>query len=621
MPATRLDVTEDGLYTLSQGTHTTLANIDEAVTLHFFFSERLAREVPFYAAYGRRVRELLLEIVTAANGKVILREYKPLPFSDDEDSAVSLGIQGIPVDQGGELAYFGLAGTNLVDDTELIPFFQPEREKLLEYDLAQMIHSLSNPESAVIGVLSSLPIMGDMQAQMQGGVLLPWAIAKRLRSNFRIINLPQSIETLPAEISVMMVVHPRAMSERALYTLEQFLFRGGRAILFVDPKAESDISIHPDRVSSSTNGLQPLFNEWGIHVSENQLIGDRSMALRINAGSPTQPVPAEYLVWLGVTADNMAQDDPVTAHLPALNLATTGFIQLEKDSPLTLEPLISSSQNSSLINVQEVGGLKPDILGLLEKFQPDDKSYVIAARLIGNVATAFPNGPPPRTIKKSEQELAKNPEPQPLLESNGPINIILAADSDLLDDRFWIRKQQFFGREVEEQIAGNASFVLNALGNLAGSDALLKLRSRGVSQRPFDKVIELKQQAQHRLQDKERELQDKLKQTLAKIAQLEGVQTVKDAANAATTVRVSLTNEQRIEIDTQRREMLAIRKNLRSVQRGLREDVEKLETRLQFANIGLVPIIVSILALLLSALRIARRRRQYHTGVPAKQTT
>lgn len=607
----RVDVTEDGLYTLSEGTHATLAKVDEPVELHLFLSERLGREVPLYASHGRRVRELLAEIAAASAGRIILHEHDPEPFTDDEDLAVSFGVQGIPVDQGGELGYFGLAGTNSVDDVERIAFLQPEREALLEYDLAQMIHALSNPEPSVIGVMSSLPIMGDMHAGMQGGVLVPWAIARRLRANFDVIHLPESIDALPPRVSVMMVVHPRAMNERAVYALEQFLFRGGRAVLFIDPRAESDLSRDPGGTSTSAGGIQPLFERWGIRVPEGQLVADRSMALRINAGSAARPVPADYLVWLGVSGEHMAPDDPVTSRIPTLNLATAGHIVRESGSPLTLEPLMSSSRNSSLIDVDEVRGSRPDVLGLLDRFQPDDRDYVMAARLTGDLTTAFPDGPPPRMIEQTAQELATNPEPPQLMQSDAPVNIVLVADSDLLDDRFWLREQQFFGRAVEEQIAGNGDFVINVLDNLAGSDALLGLRSRGVSQRPFGRVGDLERQAQRRLQDKERELRDKLRETQGRIAELEGVRTTKDPVTGALEVEVSLTSEERVAVEALRSEMLSIRRQLRAVQRGLRADVERLESWLQFVNIGLVPIIVSAVAIMLVTVRLVRRRRSY----------
>ena len=613
-PELRLDVTEDDLFTLTDGTQTILARIDEPIELHFFLSGHLAREVPAYASYGLRVRELLAEIEAASGGKVILREHDPKPFSRGEELAVSFGVQGVPVESGGDLAYFGLAGTNLVDDTETVPFFQPEREMLLEYDVARMIHALSDPEPAVVGVMGSLPVMGDMRAQAQGGVLVPWAIARHLKDGFDTVHLPESIDDLPASIDVMMVVHPRAMTDRAIYALEQFLFRGGRALLFVDPRAESDTSVGPDAASSSAGGLRPLFETWGIEVPDRRLVGDRTMALTINAGTAARPVPAEFLVWLGASAEYLAQDDPVTARLPALNLASAGSIVQAESSPLHLEPLIVSSRDSGPIDVDAVRGMRPDVLGLLDRFRPDGDVHVLGARLTGEVATAFADGPPPRAVPKSAVKLAADPDPPQLMRSRRPINVILVADADLLEDRFWLRKRQFFGREVEEAIAGNADFVVNALGNLAGSDALLKLRSRGVSQRPFERIRALERDAEHRFREKERELQDKLRETQEKIAGLEGVRSTEDASTGERRVVVSLTDAQRAQIEALRGQMLSIRGQLHAVRRSLREDVERLEAWLQFANIGLVPIALSGVAVLVGLIRIARRRR-YHIGL------
>ena len=614
VPGARVDLTEDRLFTLSEGTHETLAAIDEPIELHFFYSERLGRELPFYGGYSRRVRDLLNEIAAAAGGKVILHERNPLPFSDDEDRAVSMGIQGIPVDQGGELVYFGLAGVNSVDDVELVPFFQPERENLLEYDLAQMIHALSNPEPTVVGVMSSLPVMGDMRAHMQGSVSIPWEIARHLRTFFDVINLPQSIDDLPGRIDVMVVVHPDTLSDRVQYELEQFLFRGGRAMLFLDPRSESNNRIGPDDISSSADSLSRLLEKWGVEIPDGKLTGDRSMAWRVNAGTQQRVIPANYVVWLAVSGEQMNQDDPVTSRLPLVNIASAGYIDRKKNSPLTVEPLITSTENSAPVDVDLVRGLNPDILGLLDKFEPDENKYVIAARLSGEVETAFPDGPPERVIKKTEEELSEDPDRPQLMTSEGPINLIVVADSDLIEDRFWIRKQQFFGREVAQPIASNANFVVNAVSNLGGSNELIGLRSRGVSQRPFDRVNELQQQAELKFRDKERELQDTLKELENKIAQLEGVETKTDASTGEIQVELSLTQEQKDELESLRLEMVSIRKQLRDVQRGLREDVENLETWLQFVNIGLVPLIVAVIAIVLGTVQVARRRRSYKGG-------
>ena len=606
----RMDVTEEGLYTLSAGTQQTLRSIDAPVTLHYFYSEKLGREVPFYRSYGRRIRELLVEIASASQGKVIIQEHNPEPFTDAEDLAVSHGVQGIPLDQSGALAYFGLSGINAGDETRVIPFFQAERENLLEYDLVNIIYGLANTEPPVLGVMSSLPLLGDMAAQMQGNPTTPWAIAKHLRSNFNVLNLPQSVDDLPDNIDIMMVVHPQTLNQRTLYQLEQFMFRGGRAIFFIDPKSESDYSKGPDLLSSSANGLEPLFDKWGVRVPEGQLVGDRSLALQVNAGTAAQPIPAEYLVWLNVPGENIAQSDPVTSQLSTLNLATSGYIDLDVDSPLALSPLIFSSVNSSQVPVQSVSGLRPDILGLLDNFQSDEKTYVMAGRLVGQVSTAFPDGAPPRIVPKTGEELQQLPHLTHLVQSTAPINMIVVADSDLLEDRFWIRKQQFFGREVEEQIARNADFVVNAISNLAGSDALLALRSRGTSQRPFEKVLSIQQQAETRLQEKERALQSKLKETQQRIAEFEGSGQGRDSTAEGQNLAATLTAEQRGELEVLRLELVSIRKQLRSVQAGLRKEVLSLERWLQFLNIGLMPLIVIGAGILFSIARITRQQRK-----------
>ena len=613
-PEVRLDVTEDGLFTLSDGTLATLARIDEPIELHFFLSGRLGREVPLYASYALRVRELLAEIAAASGGKVILREHDPKPFSRGEELAVSFGVQGVPVESGGELAYFGLAGTNSVDDTEAVPFLQPEREMLLEYDIARMIHALSDSEPTVVGVMGSLPVMGDMHAQAQGGVLVPWAIARHLKTGFDTIHLPESIDDLPASIDVMMVVHPRAMSDRAIYELEQFLFRGGRALLFVDPRAESDTSVGPEAASSSTDGLGPLFEMWGIEVPDRQLVGDRSMALTINAGTAARPVPAEYLAWLGASAEHLAQDDPVTARLPALNLASAGSIRQAEGSPLALEPLITSSRDSGPIDVDAVRGLRPDVLGLLDRFRPDGDVHVLGARLTGEVATAFPHGPPPRTVAKTAAELAADPDPPQLMRSRRPINVILVADADLLADRFWLRRQPVFRPRRRGSDRRQRRFRRQRAGQSRRERCLAEAALAGRFPAPLRENPGARARRGEPISGKGARAAGQASRNTGEDRRTGGCPDDRGRLTGERRVVVSLTDGQRAEVEALRGQMLSIRRQLHEVRRSLREDVESLEAWLQFANIGLVPIALSGVAILVGLVRVARRRR-YHLGL------
>ena len=613
----RLDLTEHGLFTLSAGTRATVAAIDEPITLHLFFSERLGREVPIYATYARRVRDLVREVVSVANGKIVLREHDPEPFSTAEDRAVAFGVQGIPVDQSGDLTYFGMAGTNTVDDVEVIQFFQPDRESLLEYDLVELIHTLSNAEPTVLGVVSSLPILGDMEARLQGRPSPQWAIARELTTAFKVMNLPQSFDQLPPEIDVLLIVHPRELGKREQYEIEQFLFRGGRAVVLVDPKSEEPtamMSVGPDEASSSTDGLSQLFQHWRIEVPAGRLLADRELAWRVNAGTAQQVIPVDYLVWLAVQKDYLAASDPITAHLPVVNVGSAGFIQRAADSPLELEPLMISSPISNSVPVQAVAGLRPDLRALVAGFVPDSNTYVIAARLSGALTSAFANGPPARTIPQTAAEQSESPQAAQLMASQAPVKLVLVADSDLLQDRMWLQMQRFFGREVPRPFAGNATFVVNTIENLAGSDELTALRSRGVSQRPFDRVNDLRRRAEAILQEKEQALKEQLEATKAKIESLQGVRSRPNPTTGQVDVEVKLSTTERAQVETLRSGMLEIRAELRDVQHGLRKDVDALETRMQLANIVLVPLALVILAGTLGAIRIMRRRRRVLAG-------
>ena len=604
------DLTERSLFTLSDAARATLAQIDEPIELHLFYTDRLGDAVPFYASYARRIRALLHELADLSAGKVILHEHDPEPFSDAEDRAVVMGVQGIPIEQGGNPAYFGLAGTNSVDDVEAIAFFAPDRENLLEYDLVELIHALSAPEPTVLGLISSLPLLGDMQARMQGVPSRQWALARELTRGFEVVNLPPAFDALPDGIRVLMIVHPPALGEREQFVIEQFLLTGGRAIVFLDPKSEAPSamrSVLPTEVSSSVAALGTLFSHWGVAIPPGRLAGDRSLAWRVNAGSADQPVPADYLVWLGVTGEHMAQNDPVTARLPVLNLASAGYIERCADSSLELEPLLSTTQDSAPVPVDVVAGLRPDIVALAEDFVPDDQRYVLGARLSGRVTSAYAGGAPPHTLS-AQGETA---EPPPALA--GQVDLILVADSDLLQDHFWMRTEEFYGREVGRPYAANASFVLNAIENLGGSNELIGLRSRGVSHRPFERIETLRQRAEVALRGKEQALREQLAATRERIESLEGVSERRDPASGERVVEVRLSAEERTEVEALRGEMLSLRAELRDVRQGLRKDVESLVTRLQVFNLVLVPLAVALIAIGLSGLRaLSARRRVVH---------
>jgi ABC-type uncharacterized transport system involved in gliding motility auxiliary subunit len=618
----RLDLTAEHLYTLSPGTMRTLAKLGEPITLRLYYSSRLGDTAPAYGVYERRVRELLDQYVAAAHGKIRLEVFDPQPFTAIEDQAVAFGLQGVPLNGTGEQVYFGLAGTNSTDDQQVIAFFSPQRERFLEYDLTKLVHNLAVPKKTVVGLISFLPLEGDMAATMEGRPSAPMAIVTQLQEVDAIKPLAQDITEIPADIDVLMLVHPQHFSEKTLFAIDQFVLRGGRALIFVDPHSEL-AAAHPNRPdepeSAAGSDLRRLFKSWGIELLPGVVAADRRNAQSVNVPVPGRgPVTLDYVAWLDLRGDELNRRDTITADLNHVTLATAGIIEKLPKTETTVEPLITTSSDSMEIPVDKVTGM-PDVAGLLADFKPSGKRYILAARLSGMVDSAFPKGPPQPPTKPAgatsgggkagpaKPEAAKAAPPAPWLgRSLHPINVVVVADTDLLDDSFWMQEENFFGRQVMVPIADNGDFVANAVDVLAGGEDLIGLRSRGTVARPFEVVDRIRREAEARYSAEDQSLRAQLKNTETKLANLTGNGETGAGAGAA----AALSPAQEKAIDQFRADMLQTRRQLRAVQAALRRDIARLKATLEFVDIALVPIVVALVAIVLAALRVRRRQRR-----------
>jgi ABC-type uncharacterized transport system involved in gliding motility auxiliary subunit len=613
----RIDLTQQRLYTLSDGSRTTLAKIDEPITVRFYYSKRLGTEIPTYALYAQRVRDMLEEYVSLAKGKVRLEILEPVPYSAIEDRAVAFGLQGVPIDQGGEQVYFGLAATNSTDDQQVIPFFQPERERFLEYDLTKLIQSLAFPKKTVVGLITALPVEGDIMAAMQGRPMQPFAIIEQLRQLYELRTIGSDLDKISPDIDVLMVIHPQNLSDKTQYAIDQFVLGGGRALVFVDPNSEIQ-QARPSQFnppgSPAGSNLDKLFAAWGLQMVPDAVAGDRFAARKVNAGSASRVQAVDYVAWLNLRSANFAKDDTITADLGQINMATSGILQPRDGAKTKFEPLIQTSPAAMKIAAEKFQGPIPDVVGILNSFKPENTRFTLAARITGEVQTAFPDGPPEKKDEKPEDKSAAAPAADPakaeapkdpqLMQSKQPINVVVIADTDILDDRLWVQSSDFFGQRVTVPIANNGDFVANAVEALAGGNDLITLRSRGTSARPFEVVQNIQRDADSRYSAKEHELQDKLKATEAKIKDLKS-----DKSG-----NVQLTSEQTASLEGFRREMLQTRQQLRDVQLALNQEIDRLKARLQFFNIALIPILVGIIAVVVGIMRLHRRKRRAVIG-------
>ena len=597
------DLTENGLYSVSGGTEKVLAELKEPVTLRYFLSRRLIDLSPGLGTYSQRVLELLQSYVDAAGGKIRLEIVDPKPFSDEEDRAVGFGLQGVPLSDAGELGYFGLAGTNTTDDQDVIGFFQPQREPFLEYDLTRLVHNLANPKKKIIGLVSGIPIDADPANQYK-----PWRVVEQMKQFFEVKSLGLDPE-ITGDIDVLMIVHPFGLSDKSLYAIDQFVMAGGKTMVFVDPYAEEGsrsnaaMRLPPDRGSN----LETLFKAWGVEYTQDQVLADLGIAQRVQAGADAQgrPVITNYVSWLSFPADRLKSDDVITGQLQAINVATAGFIAKAKDADVVFDPLIVSTEASAPMDAQKFR-FQPNPAEILKSFEPKGKSLTLAARLSGKLKSAFPDGPPPDKDKKEEagKDAAGKAH---LKESKEVVNLIVVADSDILADTFWLQIQDFFGQRLVVPTANNADFVINALDNLSGSSELIGLRSRGFSDRPFDRVTEIQRAAELQYRDRERTLFKQLQEVEGKLKDL----TTKEQKGAA----VILTAEQKQAIEDFRRQIIKVRSQLRDVRRALREDIDTLDAWMKILNIAAMPGLIVLFAVGLLIGRNRRTRRRYAGSV------
>ena len=607
---TRLDLTQNGQYTLAPGTKNILRHLKEPILLKFFYSKKTSADYAQVSAYAGRVRDLLNEYAALSHGKIRVEEIDPEPFSAAEDQATASGLSGAPT-QTGDVVYFGLVGTNTIDGKETIPFFSQDRESFVEYDLTSLVYHLSHPKKPKLGIISSIPLQagaGGIQAMMQGRSR-PYIAYQELSQSYDTQTLERNFTSIPSDIDVLMIVHPQSMNDEQQYAIDQFVLRGGRALVFVDPASEiSAVGGFNTQQGPTSSDLPKLFKAWGIGYDSGKVVGDRGLAQPIQSSDPRNPIQP-YPLWLHIPADRVAHNDQVTGQLQSLNLASVGALAPIKGASTTFTPLVSSSVDAGLIDAMMVR-FNPDPQSVMTQIVPTGHPFTIAARISGTAKTAFPKGPP-APEKPAKTPPGQKPPPPPakqapqLRVSKEPVNVIVMADTDLFDDKFWVRLGTLYGRTVAAPFADNGAFILNAVENLTGSGDLISLRTRATNDRPFTVVKKLQAEAQAKFQQQQQALQQRLTDTQQRLKDLQQGGGQPGQTNAA----AGISPAQQSEIERFRHELTETRAKIREVQRNLRASVDQLGSLLSFMNIALVPLLVAAFAIVLALLRRRRRAR------------
>ncbi len=589
----RFDLTENSLYTLSDGTRNILASMDEPVTLTLYFSEDVSRDLPQFRSYARWAGEMLEEFADHSGGMLTLRRVDPRAFSPEEDQAAQFGLQSVPVGAAGDVLYFGLVGTNTLDGQQVMPFLQPDKEKFLEYDLARMVSSLSHPQHKRVGLISSLDMTPGYDP-MVPKIPENWIIYQQLDQLFDLEEIPVDTETLPDDLDLLVLAHPKDLSDAMLYQIDQYVLQGGRVLAFMDPLAEADMGGDPNDPTSRMNAggsssLGPLLAAWGVEFDTGMVIGDRAYALQVNQGAGQPPI--RHLGILSVTTNGMNTTDVASADLEVVNFSSVGWLAPIEGVGVNFEPLVKSSNSSAPIAASRLRFLA-NPQDLEEGFQATGDQYVLAARITGQAHSAYELAP---------EGFAEDAHLK--ASSEAGIHVVLFADTDVLTDRLWVQKQNFLGQTVVNSFADNGTLVVNIADQMLGSNDLIGIRARASTSRPFDRVVALRLAAEAQFRETEERLQGELAETERTLTEMQSAR-----QDGELTV---LNTEQQEELQRFMDRKMEIRSELRQVQHELTRDIEALGMRLKFINIVLVPLLIIMAALLFG--RYRRKRREGST--------
>lgn len=589
LTSARIDLTENSLYTLAAGTYNIISDIPEPILIRLYFSSKQLSGLPQLSNYGKRVKDLLNEYVANSKGKIQLSVIDPAPFSEAEDEAVSAGIRQLSLGTGGEVGYLGLVATNTTDDREVIEVLSPEQENALEYDLTKIIYKLSDPKKRIIGIISDLPILSEINPQTRQEIRPDLTAFTFLKEFHEIRQLTSDTTSIDSEIDTLILVHPKNLSVELQYAVDQFLVKGGKALIFVDPLAEQD----PTQPDPETPGVMPelgsnlktMFGAVGVTLNETKVIGDPLSAVRVNFNTARGPREVEYLPWIQLQGDSLNQSDFITNQLNTVNVGTAGSLTVDPKAGLNYTSLLTASISSGLIDKDSIISAS-DPSSLLEDFSRDDTEHIIALRISGRFVSAFSDSASWKS--KSESDPRSDTH---VNQSEVPANLILVADTDILADRFWVRFTGFAGMRIPEAFANNADFLVNVIDNLGGNDDLISLRSRGQYTRPFEVVLNIQRQAEEQFRDKEQALQEKLKVAEENLSRIQGQQIDGE---------LILSAEQKLEVEKFRSEQVKTRKELRAVQHELQNNIDRLGTVLTFVNTALVPLVIFVSIILVS---------------------
>lgn len=619
----KIDITDQQLYTLSDGTKSILGKLNQPIKAKLYFAKTASLKGPdqirFFSNYYEFVKALLEEYVAASKGMIELEIIDPRPFSDEEEQAIRYGLQRLPMSEE-ENFFFGLVVQTQFGVEKSIPFFSPDRQNFVEYDISYLIDTAVTRQKTKVGVMSSLPVMGDdvtgYMAEMmrrQGQQPRPsWTIVEQLRRKYEVETISTDVNDIN-NVDILLVIHPKNLPEKTLFAIDQFILEGGPTIICVDPHCFSDrppqMQMQMQMQHDHSSELNALMRTWGLEMPANTFAGDRNLATMAQIRANQRPDRIIGYLTLTPEGDCFAEDNVISADLNNVRFLFSGVLKEIADaneadsekSNVELTPLITTTSRGNSFspsNAYELKFLDPPALmkNFVDGSAPVAMSYLVTGRL----KSSFPNGikvesespdpnDPNETITTTQQVAG-------LTEAREDCAVIVFSDVDFMSDSI-AYQTSFFGKMV---VGDNSSMLLNAIDDLGGSSDLISIRSRGNFKRPFEVVKEIELEA-------EAETAEEVEKINAQIAgfQSELQKIVGSAQEGQEEIIGDSITKKKQELESK---IYQAQRQLRQVRMNRRERIEQLGNRLRQMNMLGAPTVILIIAIVLGIRRSARKR-------------
>ena len=616
----KIDVTERRLYTLSDGTKNIIEKINQPITLKLYYAKTASLKAPdeirFFENYYNYVKALLEEYESVSKGMIALEIIDPRPYSPEEVEALRFGLDRAPITEE-ESFFFGLGLRTQFGVEKAIPFFNPSRQNFVEYDLTSLIDSAITRQKTRVGVLSSLPIVGDdvngymaQMMRMQGQQpKAAWGIVEQLKQKYEVIQVPADAQKIE-DVDILLIVHPKDLGEPTLFAIDQYILNGGRAVICVDPhcfadQPEQSQMMQYQQPPSQASDLNVLLKQWGLEMTPSEFAGDLNIAIK--APIMRNQRPETVIGFLDLSQENFNTDSVITADLNQVRYLFAGVLKQTGDPDseyfrsLTRTPLVMTTDKGNSIKISspyEMQMLNPQ--ALLQKYTQGTEPVEMAYLVTGKFKSAFPDGIDVEVQKEEGADPNAAPEVRHLdgiKEAQQDCAVAIFTDVDFISDQLAYQSTFFGGKAA---VGDNSALLINAVDDLGGSSDLISIRSRGNFRRPFAVVEKIEREEEAKTAEEEERINAEIKGFEDELRQI--LSTAKEGDDAIVGTQII---EKKRELERKIREAQA---RLNQVKLERRERIEQLGNTLRGFNMLAAPAAILLVAIILGIRRSVRKR-------------